>query len=413
MPQDIFLGRQPILDRKGNVTAYELLFRSSQDNRAGRIDDVAATATVIDHAFSTMGVDAVLGVHRGFINFDEALLLNDVVELLPRDKVVIELLETVPATPQVLARLRQLKAAGFMLALDDYLGDREQKEALFALVDVVKVEISGFEPAALERAVRDLRRYPVRLLAEKVDTHEQVQRCLSAGFEMFQGYYFAKPVILTARRVSPAAQAILRLVGLVVADAEMPEIEAIFRENPDLAVGLLRIVNSVAVGVRQRIDSVRQAIVVLGRNQLNRWLQILVFAIGDPSGANHPSPLTILASTRGRVMEMLATAIGKADSGLREKAFMAGMLSLTDTLLGIPLADILAPLPLATEVKEALLERKGTLGALLELTEMLETGDAAGIRAALKPLPGLSAQTINQVQMEAMAWADALGTPRE
>jgi c-di-GMP-related signal transduction protein len=413
MPQDIFLGRQPILDRKGNVTAYELLFRSSQDNRAGRIDDVAATATVIDHAFSTMGVDAVLGVHRGFINFDEALLLNDVVELLPRDKVVIELLETVPATPQVLARLRQLKAAGFMLALDDYLGDREQKEALFALVDVVKVEISGFEPAALERAVRDLRRYPVRLLAEKVDTHEQVQRCLSAGFEMFQGYYFAKPVILTARRVSPAAQAILRLVGLVVADAEMPEIEAIFRENPDLAVGLLRIVNSVAVGVRQRIESVRQAIVVLGRNQLNRWLQILVFAIGDPSGANHPSPLTILASTRGRVMEMLATAIGKADSGLREKAFMAGMLSLTDTLLGIPLADILAPLPLATEVKEALLERKGTLGALLELTEMLETGDAAGIQAALEPLPGLSAQTINQVQMEAMAWADALGTPRE
>lgn len=413
MPRNIFLGRQPILDRKGNIAAFELLFRSSQENRAMLSSDSAATAAVINHAFATLGVESVLGEHRGFINFDAVLLLSDVIDLLPRDKVVIELLETVPASPDVLERVKALKKAGFMLALDDYTGKYEDKAPLIELVDVVKVEITSFESDALERATRALRRFPVRLLAEKVDTREQVDHCLSLGFELFQGYYFAKPAILTTRRVSPAVQAILRLVGLIVADAETPEIEAIFRENPDLAVGLLRIVNSAAVGARQRIDSVRQAIVVLGRSQLNRWLQILIFAFGDSSGSKHPSPLTMLASTRGRLMEMLATAVVKDDVQLREMAFMTGILSLTETLLGIRLADILEPLPLAAEVKLALLERKGALGAMLNLTEILEKGDAATIQAALRHLPDISVETINQIQLEAMAWADALGISRD
>lgn len=411
MPRDIFLGRQPILDRKGNIAAYELLFRSSKANAANFVDNTAATATVINHAFANMGLDSVLGEHRGFINFDAELLLSDIVALLPKDKVVIELLETIPVNPQILERVRLLRSEGFMLALDDYTGNHKEKEALFKLVDVVKVEISGFTPPQLERTAHELRRYPVRLLAEKVDTREQVDRCLHLGFELFQGYYFAKPEILTTRRVSPAAQAILKLVGLVVADAETPDIEKIFRENPDLTVSLLRVVNTVAVGTRQRIESVRQAIVVLGRNQLNRWLQVLVFAVGDQSGANHPSPLTILASTRGRLMEMLATATGKSDAAFRERAFMTGILSLSDTLLRIPLAEILEPLPVAPEVKSALLDRKGQLGLLLKLIEALESGDAAGISGALMTLPGLTAETVNLAQMEAMAWADALGKP--
>jgi c-di-GMP-related signal transduction protein len=406
--QEIFLGRQPILDRKGNVAAYELLFRSGQANRAGVVDDRAATATVINHAFANLGLEAVLGEFRGFINFDARLLLSDLIELLPRDKVVIELLETVPVDEPVLERVSALRNAGFMLALDDYAGDRALKEPLFHLVDVVKVEITGFAPAELARAVEDLRRYPVRLLAEKVDSREQVERCMRLGFELFQGYFFAKPAILSSRRVSPATQAILRLVGLVVADAEAPEIERIFRENPDLTVNLLRVVNSVAVGARQHIDSLKHALVVLGRNQLNRWLQILIYAVADRSGAKHPSPLTVLASSRGRVMEMIATAVGGGPS-FRERAFMTGMLSLTDTLLGIPLAEILAPLPLAREVTQALLEREGQLGSLLRLAEALEQGEAGAIAAALLPLPGLDADIVNKVQMEALAWADSLG----
>jgi c-di-GMP-related signal transduction protein len=405
---EVFLGRQPILDRDGNVAAYELLFRSGQANRATVVDDRVATATVINHAFANLGLESVLGELRGFINFDEKLLMSDLVELLPRAKVVIELLETVPASPAVLRRVRTLRDEGFLLALDDYVGDREQKEPLFRLVDVVKVEITGFAPDELQRATGELRRHPVQLLAEKVDTREQVERCRRLGFELFQGYYFAKPVILSSRRVPPATQAILRLVGLVVADAESPQIEAIFRENPDLTVNLLRVVNSVAVGARQRIDSLKHALVVLGRNQLNRWLQILVYAVAERSGAKHPSPLTVLASTRGRVMEMLATAVGGGPS-YRERAFMTGMLSLTDTLLGIPLAEILKPLPLALEVSEALLERKGQLGDLLKLCEALEQGGAAGIVAAVRPLPGLDAETVNKAQTEAMAWADSLG----
>lgn len=411
MPHEIFLGRQPILDQKGNVAAYELLFRSSDANAATVVDNTAATATVINHAFANMGLESILGEHRGFINFDAELLLSDVVQLLPKDRVVIELLETIPVNPEILERVRMLHSEGFVLALDDYIGNHAEKEALFKLVDVVKVEITDFTPAELEKTARQLRRYPVRLLAEKVDTREQVDHCRRLGFELFQGYYFARPMILSTRRISPAAQAILRLMGLVVADAETPEIEKIFRENPDLTVSLLRVVNTVAVGVRQRIESVRQAIVVLGRDQLNRWLQILVFAVGDQSGAKHPSPLTVLASTRGRLTEMLATVAGKPDSGFRERAFMTGMLSLTDTLLHTPLPEILEPLPVAAEVKGALLERSGQLGLLLGLVEALETGDGPAIDKALTSLPSITAETVNVAQMEAMAWADALGKP--
>lgn len=191
--QELFLGRQPILDRDQNLVAFELLFRSSQVNGAHIEDDLLASATVINHAFSDLGVEAVLGRYTGFINLSAPLIMSEVIELLPRDRVVLELLETVRVDAPLVARLKRLKTMGFQLALDDYLGHEEQYTEVLPVIDVVKVEVKDMAPERLAEVTRRLRRFPVKLLAEKVDSREQGDRCRDLGFELFQGYYFARP----------------------------------------------------------------------------------------------------------------------------------------------------------------------------------------------------------------------------
>ena len=405
---EVFLGRQPILDRAGNLTAYELLFRSGGPRGAGMPDASVATATVINRAFADFDIEQVLGQHRGFINFDAELLMSDVIDFLPPDRVVIELLETIEVTPAVLERVVELRRHGFTLALDDYAGAEASYAELLPAVDIIKVDISLVSDDALPALTGRLKTYRKKLLAEKVETREVVDRCLALGYDLFQGYYFAKPVVLSGRRASPSEQAILRLTGLIAADAQSEAIEAAFRENPELSIHLMRIVNSAAVGVRQRITSLRHALMVIGRGQLNRWLQILMFSLGGGAGQNFPNPLTILAATRGKFLELCVGAGGGGSTEAADRAFMAGLLSLAGALLGRPPEEIFQPLPIAEEIKTAVLARAGLLGRLLDLVESLEAGNGAAPALPLEGLPGLHADRVHTIYLEAMAWADSL-----
>ncbi|MCC6658878.1 MAG: EAL domain-containing protein, partial [Rhodocyclaceae bacterium] len=197
--QDIFIGRQPILDREQRMFAYELLFRSGRQNFAQVSDDTTATATVLSHAITELGLEAALGPYLGFINLDARMLMSEVLEMLPRDKFVLEVLETVDLTPPVIARCRALKDLGFTLALDDFVSLEDQHRPLLEMADIVKVELMGMSEADLAATVKTLRQWPVRLLAEKVDNEAQVKHCLALGFELFQGYYFAKPTIIAGK----------------------------------------------------------------------------------------------------------------------------------------------------------------------------------------------------------------------
>jgi EAL and modified HD-GYP domain-containing signal transduction protein len=402
--QQIFLGRQPILDRHQNIVAYELLFRAGQTGSADVLDDMHATAHVITRAFTELGISTVLGKHKGFINVHGELLLSDLLELLPRDKVVIELLETIEVTPQIVERCRQLKAMGFTLALDDYTSEDPQFEILFDLVDVIKLDYPLVNKKELPGIVRYLKRWPVKLLAEKIDDHEQAELCQELGFDLFQGYYYAKPVILTGKRADPSKLALLRLLGLVLSDAETKEIEQVFKHDPSLSYKLLRLVNSVALGLPQRIDSLHHAIVILGQRQLQRWLQLLLFV---PSSGQTDNPLLQLAATRGKLMELLSAVQAPQDKGYQDRAFIAGILSLLDTLLGIPMVEIAEQISLAPDVRQALLERQGVLGGLLELTEKTELGDFDGAGELLES-SGLKVGDLLQAQMASMNWANDL-----
>lgn len=411
LSHELFLGRQPILDRNQNLAAFELLFRSGHFNGAHFEDDVFASATVINHAFSELGVEAVLGKHPGFINLSTPLILSDVIELLPKNKVVLEILETVRVTDQLLARCRELKALGFTLALDDFTGREEEFRPLLEIVDIVKVDVQHMDRDALQRTTDRLKAIPVRLLAEKVDTREQADRCLELGYELFQGYYFAKPSIITGKRLSATESALMRLLSLVLTEAQTGEIEVVFQHNPDLGCNLIKLVNSAAAGTRTRIHSLNQAITVLGRKRLQRWLQMLLFTLSSAPAAEFPSPLLILAATRGKQIELMARALKPSDREFHDQAFMAGVLSLVPALLGMPMREIVGPMPIDPELKYALLERTGNLGHMLVVAEALEEADLLEIEAALAKVPGLDHGQLIGMQVEAMAWANSIGEP--
>jgi len=400
----IFLGRQPILDRKQNIVAYELLFRSGHSADANVFDDMAASAHVITHAFTELGVVTVLGKHKGFINVHADLLMSDMLELLPKDKVVVELLETIEITPAVVERCKQLRAMGFTLALDDYTGLDNQYEPLFGLVEVVKLDYPLVDKANLANIVQRLKKYPVKLLAEKIEDREQAELCLDLGFDLFQGYFYARPMILTGKRADPSKLTLLRLIGLALSDAETTEIERVLQHDPSLTYKLLRLVNSVAMGLTQKVSSLRHAIVVLGRRQLQRWLQLLMFV---PNSGQTDNPLLQLAATRGKLMELLAQVQAERDKDYQDRAFIAGILSLLDTLLGMPMEEIAEQINLAPDIKLALLQREGMLGELLELAEKIERSDFAAV-GELLDVTGLQVSDLLQAQMEAMRWANDL-----
>jgi EAL and modified HD-GYP domain-containing signal transduction protein len=400
--RDIFLGRQPILDRDQRIVAYELLFRAGNTSGAMVTDDMQATASVIHHAFSEMGVQSVLGRQLGFINVSAEMLLSDLVELLPKTQVVLELLETIRADDAIVERCRFLKQQGFMLALDDFLYD-DSYRPLLALVDIVKIDLLQHSQEELRSVVSRLKQWPVRLLAEKVDSAEQAALCHSLGFDLFQGFFFARPLVLSARRADPSQLALIQLLGLVLKDADTQQIEQIFKQHPNLTYNLMRLVNSVASGVHRSIASVSQAIMVLGRKQLQRWLQLLLFTL--QSGTAYPSPLLVLAATRGKMMELLA-AKQQRNADYCDEAFMAGILSLIDTLIDKPLADIVGELNLGERLTAALLRREGELGPLLQLVESIEHPDLDYTNLLLAQAGALSLSDLTAAEIDAMAWAN-------
>jgi len=398
------LGRQPILDRAGDTVAYELLFRSPDGGAFP--GDRLATASVITHAFSELGLEAVLGNCRGYVNFDAETLHSELPEALPSDRIRLEILETVEITPELVARCDELHRQGFRFALDDVTRLEESHEPLLPLVDVIKVDVQEVPPDELGSIVRAVQRSGIQLLAEKVDSPEQAAQCRRLGFDLFQGYFFARPVLLEGRTADPAEKDLLRLLQQVLTDTEIAEIEETVKRLPELGYKLIRLVNSSGMGLRHRVESLSHALVLLGRRRLQRWLQVMLFA--QDGSAQFPSPLLTLAAARGRLMELMAME-ASADPAYADRAFMTGILSLLDTLFGTPLADILAPLPLQDDVRDALLWRSGELGRLLSLTETLERDDPAEVTRLAGECDGLEVAAMARLQVDAMRWAGDVG----
>ncbi len=410
--EEIFIGRQPILDRGHELFAYELLFRSGrQRNSAEVLDDLQASASVISHAFADLGVEQALGPYKGFINCDASLLLSDLLEALPSDKIVLEVLETVEVTAEIVERCRALKALGYTLALDDFVNYQEKFRPLLDLVEIVKVDLMPLDAAGLAATTRTLKQWPLKLLAEKVDSRELADSCHALGYSYFQGYYFARPTIIAGKKLGHSQISLMRLLGLVLEDAETPQLEAVLKAEPGLTMNLMRLTNSASTGIRTKITSIRHAIAVLGRRQLQRWLQLLLYT--SPSGKPVVSPLLQLAASRGRLMELLAGRLHPGRGDLEDMSFMTGIMSLMPTLMSVSLEEILRGIEIPGSVRDALEAHTGELGVMLKLTEALETGDGPACSGITHQLPGLDAESVNACLAQALAWANNIGRENE
>ena len=402
---DFFLARQPILNRDQRLVAYELLFRGTAENQAVIVGDpVAATATVIAHA-SDLGMEQVVGLQLAFINVDEVALMSDFIGFLPHHRVVLEILETVRPTPALLARISELRHAGFRFALDDVVLDTADVQQLLPLVDVIKVDIAQLAPDELPRLARVLAVSRKKLLAEKVETVQQFEQCLALGFDFFQGYYFARPVILSGKRMSASELAILHLLELIQGNADNRELERCIKHDAMISLNLLRLVNTPAVSGGVRVDTLGQALLLLGRRQLQRWLQILLY-VKPGTSAQFTSPLLQLATTRGKLLELMTEKLRPGQHQYADIGFTVGIMSLMDTLFSMQMSEVISSIRVNSKVSDALLFRHGELGSMLALVEQVEQADGGPATMAMLEQLHLSESELTAIQVAAYAWVN-------
>ncbi len=367
---DIFIGRQPILEKDRTIFGYELLFRGSQSAGTANVaSNIRATASVMANTLNGIGLKKLIGEKKGFINVDLEIMESGILELLPPESTVLELLETVTVTDRVIELCAKMRDAGYRIALDDFVYD-DSYLSLFRVVDYVKIDVLAHERSDLARIVQPLAKHNFKLLAEKVETKDDFDYCHSLGFQYFQGYFFAKPSLIAAKSLSPTQLALVELSNALSREQEFGILEQAIKKNPELNIKLLKFINSANFYTRQKITSIRHALALLGYRNLKKWVTLLLFS-GEAEDMKS-NPLLERAAIRGRVMELLAKRITQ-DEFTADSAFITGVLSLIDALLQMPLEQILGELNLASEICESLLEKNGLLGNLLSIVEGLET----------------------------------------
>lgn len=355
----LYIGRQPILDREQCLVGYELLYRDQgAANSATFVDGTQATTTVLTNALLEMGLNRVVGDRWAFINLTRDFITGEKPVPLESDRVVVEVLEDVEVNDQVVEGLGRLAEGGYRIALDDFVYSPPWEPCL-ALSDIVKVDVLGKSDIELFEIAELLKGYGVALLAEKVEDHETHRKCLDLGFDLFQGYFFAKPEVLQQRRID-ASRALLLATLAVVNDDEADDktIADSVSQDARLTHKLLRYVNSSAIGLRRSVDSIQHAITYLGRTTVRSLTTLL-----------------LLSSIEGKPAVLLRTALVRAEacrnigrlqgSGKDELYFTAGLLSLLDALLDEPLTNIIEELPLSADLREALLNHRGPVGECL------------------------------------------------
>ncbi|MDD2736953.1 MAG: HDOD domain-containing protein [Desulfuromonadaceae bacterium] len=402
------IGRQPILDRFEKVLFYELLFRSKDSPAFASIKNAThATSRVVFNTLSGFKMDDILGTYRGFINVDFDMLMSDTIELLPAGLIGLELLENIIITPDVVKRCRELKTLGYVLALDDHEFASEYEELYNGIVDIVKIDLIASPLELVYQMVEQFRRYPVRLLAEKVDSRHAFLRCRSMGFELFQGFFFSRPSTLQKARMEDSVHTFFKLMNQLSADAELSEIELTFKKSPALTYKLLLLVNSVAFGRREKIRTVGHAITLIGVQHLKRWVQLAIFANDDSQ--NLDGALLDLVSVRAAFLEEMAKVhpYTRNIPHASDEAFMVGTLSILGDSFGFSLDEIITGLNLSDEIQNALINCGGPLGELLCLAELIERLELDQANERLEKT-GVLLEDVLECQKKAFSWRAAL-----
>lgn len=404
-PENAYLGRQPILNRDGALLAFELLFRSGKDNLANHIDEGQATAHVVARAIGEMGVNAALGSHLGFVNIGGEMLVDQSLRVIPPARFVLEIPASVTRNPENLKHFQALCDAGYRLALDDVTGVFDELADVLPHFEFIKIDFVRCPKEQIAELVVLFKQHQKTLIALKVESQEEYGLAKELGFDLFQGYYFARPEVLSSRRASASHGALLRLLQVLLADPDMAELEVELKLNPTVVMHLMRLVNSGAFGLGRNVSSIREAIMAAGIDRIARWTQLLLYA--DRSGVPfHSDPLVQLASVRAHFMERAASRLHNHDRRLLDSAFLTGVFSLIDVVFGGAIEDILSGLALSVPITDAILHRRGLLGQILALAEAAERGDQATIIALCGHLWPMTATTVAEDSLSAVEIAN-------
>jgi len=394
-----YAARQPILDIDKNLFAYELLFRDSVDNVFPGIDEDEATTRIIEGSQFNLGIEHLTGNKPAFINFTLDTILKNYPTMVPPASLVVEILETVQPGKQLLESVKELKEMGYVIALDDY----EHKPVwrhFFPFVDLIKIDLRAMSFEEIEQVIADISDFPeIKLLAEKVETSEEFERCKQLGFQYFQGYFFSKPELVKTKTLSPGQMTLAELLyETSTPEINLPKITQIFERDINLSYKLLRYTNSAAFKRRAEISTIKQALVVLGKYELKKFLSLLFTAsVSD----DKPVELLNLAMVRARFCENLASLEGSSDASM---AFLTGMMSLIDAILDQSIEVVMEQLPLSVEIKDALVNKKGILADYLSLALAYEQGDWEH-ELAIEEQLNLSEQQVPATYSNAINWA--------
>ncbi|MBV1907161.1 MAG: HDOD domain-containing protein [Pseudomonadales bacterium] len=364
----IYLARQPIFDSQMKLHAYELLFRSDEKNQATFIDGEAATAEVLTSAIIDIGLEKIVGARPAYINMTYQFLTGNILTPHLKDRLVLEILEDVVPDDALIDRLNELYNDGYTLALDDFIY-KPELEFMLELAQIVKFDVMHLGTARLEEQVNKVRPFNVKLLAEKVETKDEFEFCKAIGFDYYQGYFFCKPEVVKGKRLSGNRMLMLNLMSkLQDPEIELDELDILIAQDASLAYKLLRHINSAFFGVDKNISSIKHAIAMAGIDTIKQWTTL---SLMSKLGENKTSEILLLALVRANMCQILA---GTQTTYAPDEYFTVGLFSVLDALLDKPMDEILTTLPLAQDVKDALIDYLGPLGTLLRLVIHYEKG---------------------------------------
>jgi EAL and modified HD-GYP domain-containing signal transduction protein len=397
-----YVARQPILDKEKKLFAYELLLRDSLENIfPSNVNDEEATAKIIEGLEFNLGLESLTQGSLAFINFTHDSIINGYALLLDKDKIVVEILETAKPSKRLLAACIDLKEKGYSIALDDYEHNPIWKH-FFPYVDIIKLDYTLTSEQQFHEILTALKPYPgIKLLAEKIETHSDFQHALSIGCEYFQGYFFSRPEVIKTVAFNPSQVAVVNLSSEINKDKpDIKNITSIFEDDVNLSFKLLRYVQSPTFKRVAAIETIKQAILVLGHVELKRFISLLFtaqFSLGKPQ------ELTVMALTRGRFCELMVKETLPTHS--QSSAFLIGLLSLIDAMVDGNIQDLMDKLPLHKDMKDAIINRKGESAYFLKLCELFEKANWPEIEhfcLKIKVNPEQSSSLFQQ----SLKWAD-------
>ena len=404
---DIYVARQPIFDKKMRLYGYELLYRKSENNYFEGEDQSGATKELVYNTFMVIGLNKLTDGTVGFINFPQELIELELAKILPKDQVVVEILESVEASEKVISVCKALKEQGYTIALDDFVFNRDDEDytPLIELADIIKIEFPTSDKH-LQRELLQRYKGKITFLAEKVETREEFKEAAEMGYDLFQGYFFSKPVVMKSREIGIQKEHLIRIMEeLYKEEPDFNAISGIIKKDLGLSYKLLKMSNSVHFGGNYAINSLEQAVVRLGIEELKHWVSIMLLRDYE---SEENSELIKMCLLRGKVLERLSVELGKEQ--FETQYFLAGILSSIDVIVGERMEKILNSLPLTEEVKLALLGKQVFLKECLDCVLDYERFEFDKAQMGLEKL-NLTLERYMDLYVEGLTWLRTAITP--